>query len=69
MTKKKKLVKQLVEIDDIIHETGADDLEMVNVATLKKQMYLIAEAVDKLIESKETRVRTAEYLERKEKGR
>jgi len=60
---------QLVEIDDIIHETGADELEAVNVATLKKQIYLIAEAVDELIETEETRVRIAEWLTKKEKGK
>ena len=69
MTKKGKLVKELEEIGDVIYKTGADDLEIVNVATLKKQIYLIAEAVDKLIETEETRIKIAEWLERKEKGK
>ena len=60
MTKKEKLVKQLEEIDDVTHETEADNL-VQNLATLKKQIYLIAEVVDGL--------RIAEYLERKEQER
>ena len=59
MTKKGKLVKQLEEIADEIHEVEGDNL-VENIATLQKQIYLIAEVVDGL--------RIAEWLEQKEKG-
>ena len=65
MAKKGKLVKQLEEIGDVVHEAESEIL-MQNITTLRQQIYLIAEAVDKIIETEETRVRTSEWLERKE---
>ena len=56
MIKKGKLVKQLEELADEIHEVEGDNL-VQNIATLKKQIYLIAEVVDGL--------RIAEWLEKK----
>lgn len=60
MIKKGKLVKELEEIGDEIHEIEGDN-SIQDIATLQKQIYLIAEVVDGL--------RIAEYLERKEQGR